>query len=415
MPEKRIEKPAEEEGKKLPLVTNEKFAKFLVKEFPEEFERQPGKAKETAFRYPQDKKEVVVLLKEWMPKASFKSISHILSYVSHDAISQRLRILEEHEISPSTWFLPESTAKLERGIKTLEENGIMKSIKDSKKGVLNQLLTANQDYIKTNVQSLKDRGRDVKEYARLHRLGEEPKKFNELLDYEEAIIKKVEEKMRNVSHESVVKLVNKTNLNIIERVVRDGRDLQGRELEKLTELDIETLGLSQKEALVTMLSEQMSKVPRVEIEKLVSRFSVDSLVRRIGLLKNQGVVLEGLTSTESLESSLRQLKTPVIQNEPFTFANKDVFEVLIQKKVLRGMGGGHKTVPFHENQREAFKEIGERVEKEGKITKEEINIIHTKHVGFSPHAQHRLDEILDYFVEHGGLKKLEEIGEKKKQ
>jgi hypothetical protein len=351
MPEKRIEKPAEEEGKKLPLITNEKFAKFLVKEFPEEFERQPGKARETAFRYPQDKKEVMVLLREWMPKASFKGIDGLLKSISCDTISKNLRILEEHSIPPSVWRLHMGSPSLEENIKTLEENKIQFRI----------LLEANSAYLKANIQALKDRGRNLAEYARLSYLGEEPKKFNELLDREEAIMKTLEENLPNMSPDAIRELVNKNELRVLDRIVRYV-ERQERKLEELTDSNIQVLVLS---------------------------------TEKLGL---------------GLPPEKPDLK--LLVGGPYCLADREGFEYLINKR-FKGRRKGAR-VGLHEPEREAFKEMEGIIDKEGKINGDEIQVIYNKHMGYSYVARSRLDEIVSWLTEHGGWKKWEET-ERKEQ
>jgi len=294
MPEKRIEKSVEEEGKRLPLVTNEKFADFLVKEF----KMPAGKARETTFRYPQDKKEMMLFLKEWMPKASFESIDKILK---------------------------------------------------------RYLLGANQDYIKTNIQSLKDRGRDIAEYARLSYLEEEPKKFNEFLNREDAIIRILEEKMPNVSAEAIKKLVNKNGLLVLDRIVRDVKR-QERKLEQLTDGNIEVF------------------------------------------------VLSTINLSQSLPPEKPNLK--LLMGGPYCLADRETFEYLINKRFEGRRKGAQ--VGLHEPEREAFKEMENIIDEKGKINGDEIQIIYNKHMGYSYAARSRLDGILSWLTERGGWKKWEE-------
>jgi len=421
MPEKRIEKSAkEEEGKKLPLLTNERFAKFLVKEFPEEFERQPGKAKETAFRYPQDKKEVVLLLKEWMPNASFKSIGHILSNVSYDAISQHLQILEEHGIPPSTWLLEQSTGRLERGIKTLEESGIMKSIKEGKEGALRYLLTANEEYIKTNAKSLKDRGRNVEEYARLFHLGEEPKKFNELLDHEDAIIKTLEEKMPNVSAEAIKKLVDRTSLQVIFGILGDAERQEnpeeltdsgwkklmdalrrGRDFKKLTDSSIATLGLSRKEfweaarkELITELTKENPTMPRESIEKAVSEAHPDRIRRNMKVLEKKGMKLADLSDIRNLAMRTDKLEMKLAQEYKESLGEALNIRLADEKLFYKSIDR------FPPDEKEAFIEMGEIIKNRGRITHGDMQEIFGKHVT-GEDAEIRLNKRVNSLVDKG--------------
>jgi len=188
-------------SEKVPLTGNKEFADFLVKEF-----RMPeGMASETAFRYPQEKKEMMLLLKEWIPKADFESIDGLLGNKSYGTISKNLQILEEHRTEPSVWLLGLVSNNLEENIKTLEENKIQSRI----------LLAANPAYLKANIQALKDRRRNPAEYARAGRLNEEPKYFKEFLDKSEGdVIKKLKKKMPKVPIEDIEALINRTQLPV---------------------------------------------------------------------------------------------------------------------------------------------------------------------------------------------------------
>jgi hypothetical protein len=410
---KKAQEKAEEE---VPLIRNKEFADFLVKEF----KMPAGKARETAFRYPQDKKEVMVLLKEWMPKASFKSIGHILSNVSSDAISQRLRILEEHEIPPSRWFLEHSTGRLESSIKTLEENGIMKSIKEGKEGALQYLLSANQDYIKTNIQALKDRGRNVAEYARLYRLGDEPKKFNALLDHEDAIIKKLEGKMSNVSSEAVKKLVNRTHLQVIRGILVDAERQEnleeltdrgwnklmdavrrGRDIETLTDSSIATLGLSRKKfweaarkGLITELVKENPTVPRESIEKAVSEVHPNRIRRNMEVLEKKGMKLADLVDIGSLAMRTDKFEMRLAQEYKESLGKalniRLVDEKLFYKLIDR----------FPPDEKEAFIEMGETIKNKGRMTHGEMQEIFGKHVT-GEDTEIRLNKRVNSLVDKG--------------
>lgn len=187
---------------KAPLIGNKEFAEFLVKEFG----MREGRARETAFLYHQEKKEMILLLTEWIPRASFESIDGLLAIKSHDAISRNLRILEEHRIEPSVWLLGSASKNLEENIKTLEENKIQSRV----------LLAAHPAYLKANIQALKDRGRNPAEYARAGRLNEEPKYFKGFLDkFEGDLVKELKKKMPKVPIENIEALVNRAQLHML--------------------------------------------------------------------------------------------------------------------------------------------------------------------------------------------------------
>lgn len=360
MPEKRIEKPAEEEGKNPFLVTNERFAQFLVKEFPGEFERQPGKAKEIAFLYPQDKKEVMVLLKEWMPKAPFESIDGLLRDKLYDTIFKDLRILEEHRIPPSAWLLRIPPDTLEENIKILEENKIKTRV----------LLKADTACLKINIQLLKDLGRNPSEYARANRLGEEPKYFKEYLDKSEgAVIKELEEKMPKMPSKDIVDVVNKRLLSTITR-----------RIEVLERMGVDLSTFTDIKGFADTLNSPLMELGRLS-----------------GATNNEGVVVYQSTKYERVTF--------------YGFLHKGKFEETL-KELKRN----------REQEYEAFVEIKTRIEKDGKISKDAIKEIFRKHapayiVNHFPEAlDNRLTKVLKKFVDEGGLKKpWKEVVEKKEQ
>jgi hypothetical protein len=393
MPVEQIKKEQEGRGE-VPLISNKEFADFLVKEF----KMPAGKAKETAFRYSQEKKEMAVLLKEWVPNASFKGIEYLLSEkCSHASIAEDLRILDAHGIPPSR-----------------------------------ELLKTSPITLKANIQALKQRGRNVAEYARLKHLGDEPKKFNKLLDYEEAIIKTLETKLPNVSPEAIIKSVNKTKLGVTKRFVRDA-ELQGRKLVEFSDSDIETFGFSREERsniarkeLAAMLSEKMHKVPPESIKEFVGKTPRYMITLRLKALERRGIDISEVTTMQEFVdiTSLPaeefgtvfgkvppKLKFKFLAGGPYCFADGAKFKYFLDKKPQKRRG---RLVGLHPSEREAFKEMEEIMDKKGKINGDEVKTIYNGHMGYSDATQHRLDEIVFLLIEHGAWKKWEETAEKKR-
>jgi len=334
----------------VPLIGNKEFADFLVKEF-----RMPeGMARETAFRYPQEKKEMMLLLKEWIAKADFESIEGLLGNKSYGTISENLQILEKHRTEPSVWLLGLISNNLEENIKILEENKIQSRM----------LLGANPAYLKANIQALKDRGRNPAEYARAGRLGEEPEYFKEFLDkFEGDIIRKLKEKMPKVPIEDIEALVNKTPSQILPI-----------KIEALEKRRIDISGFTNIKEFVDII-----RPPVAEL----GRFS--------GTPKNEKVA--GYSATEWKE---------VITF--YTIPDKRQF-----KYIMAGL---------YPNEQEAFKKIEQRIRDDGKMSKKEIREIFKEHApnyivrDFSEALDSRLSKILKNFEKDGALKKSEEIVEK---
>ena len=275
----RIKKiPGATGGVDVPLITNEEFAKWLIKEFKMGWKE----ANDKALHYSQDRKEAALLLKDWMPAISFKGIDYLLnsnSSPSLDHISSDLRILEKYEINPSVALLSRLPVTLEK-----------------------------------NIQALMERKRKLNEYAHLNKLGMEHEKFKSYLDnVEGGTIKDLHKKMPKIPIEAIEEFVNNTDLRDIKCRIKA---LEDREVDISAFTDIKELISAklfshfERRELKGILHEKMPSVSSKAMDELLERVYNNSrnfvpITRNVKTLEEQGVDLKKFT-----DADIRKLEEP---------------------------------------------------------------------------------------------------------
>jgi hypothetical protein len=398
-------------GVDLPLITNEEFAKWLIKEFKMGWKE----ANDKALHYPQDRKEVALLLKDWMPAISLRGIENVLNSYSRyecslEYISRDLKILEKYGITPQ-WHL----------------------------------LRIMPDTLEKNIQALIERKRKPDEYARMERLATEHEKFKNYLDnVEGALVRELHEKMLKIAIEDIEEFVNRTLLQNIrlrtkalenrkvdmskftdigefepsklrdhltryltkeksvrthineltrgmpyespQRIEEFVEETRGnvitykiKALEahgiKLGEVSIEQLKLPiaeierrvYRQRFIDYLGEE-TKIPPKDVKKIVDEIPHDLLLTKIQILEEKGK-LRGLTDTNFLRMSVTELKTGIAREPPKVLAVH-----------FRDKKGFYKLIDgFDSGMKEAFKEIGKIIEEEGMIIQSEMYEISRRH------------------------------------
>jgi hypothetical protein len=431
MPVEGIKKaPGATRGVDLPLITNEEFAKWLIKEFKIGWKE----ANDKALHYPQDRKEVALLLKDWMPAISLKGIDHLMKpnfpYI-FDYISSDLRILEKYGMNPSVAILKVSPVTLER-----------------------------------NIQALMEHKRKLNEYARMRKLSMEPEKFKSYLDnVEGGVIKKLHEKMPKIPIDAVEEFVNKTNLRYAKSKIKALEDrgvdisaftdinefssaklhsrFERREEHKKEHLEELKRGLQAespeavekfvKESRGNVITHKLNalkawgiklsevgslerfnsrigrivshverqrfidylgaetQIPHGDIEKVVDEVQPGLLCMRVNALAEEGK-LKGLTDANVLRMSLTDLRAGMLAPEPskvlaIKFRDGD------EKRFLKRIG----TFPTYK--REAFMEIGKVIREKGRITQDEMEEVFGRHMaGDKEEIRRRLNKDVNLLV-----------------
>lgn len=238
----------------------------------------------------------------------------------------------------------------EENKKILEENGIESRI----------LLRANSAYLKANIKTLKDNGRNPAEYARASYLGEEPEWFSKFLDgVEGRLIKELKGKMPQIPPKDIADLVNKTPLGVFPTKV------------------------------------EFLERRRVELSKFTDIRQFENFIN----IPAQKLKMSDLSPFFAYSSAEKDIMTF------YGFPRKRHFD----KGVMAGLSP---------NEQEAFREIERKMQDDGKISKKEIEEAVIKHTpkyileNYPQTVKARTNKILRNFENDGALKKWEELVEK---
>jgi hypothetical protein len=160
-------------GVDLALITNEEFAKWLIKEFG----LSPSVVAAKLLSYTQEKRHLIVALQEKTPRTKFRTLDRVVMGGATDNTLENLKTFEENFIPVSRYvsMLTENNEQVKGKIALLKDNGL--------DGSTHFFLAGEpKEHLEANLKMLKDRHIQPAEFVYPSHLKDRPDEFSRFLD-----------------------------------------------------------------------------------------------------------------------------------------------------------------------------------------------------------------------------------------